>query len=76
MTTCSTSLTQGTYSATFTAIGDSVTFEVSADTTGWVAIGFSATKYMVCHFEAQKSLTAIGIILALVAIVFLRTIHG
>ncbi len=76
MTTCSTTLTQGTYSATFTANGDSVEFVVSADTSGWVAIGFSADTFMVCQFEAQKSLTAIGIILALVAIVFLLTIHG
>ena len=43
------SLSNGAYKVTYTVSGDSITFVLQAQTTGWVGIGFSLDQRMVGH---------------------------
>ncbi len=52
--TCSDVLTAGSYVASFSADGDSVEFNISVPTTGWVAIGFSPDQAMVRCLPLQS----------------------
>ena len=39
----------GNYSLTYEVSGDSITFTLQAQTTTWVALGFSLDQFMVSH---------------------------
>ena len=41
--------TNGVYNVTYDVSGDSITFTIQAQTTGWVGLGFSLDQLMVSH---------------------------
>ena len=45
---CTGSMSSGVYEVLWAVSGGNVDFAVSADTTGWVGVGFSLTPSMVC----------------------------
>ena len=45
---CTGSLSNSSYEVSWAVSGGNVDFTVSADTTGWVGVGFSLTPSMVC----------------------------
>ena len=45
---CTGSMSSGVYQVSWAVSGGNVDFTVSADTTGWVGVGFSLTDDMVC----------------------------
>ena len=45
---CTGSMSSGVYEVLWAVSGGNVDFTVSADTTGWVGVGFSLTPSMVC----------------------------
>ena len=45
---CTGSMLSGVYEVSWAVSGGNVNFTVSADTTGWVGVGFSLTPNMVC----------------------------
>ena len=45
---CTGSMSSGVYNVSWAVSGGNVNFIVSADTTGWVGVGFSLTPNMVC----------------------------
>ena len=47
---CTGSRSSGVYEVSWSVSGGNVDFIVSADTTGWVGVGFSLTDDMVCKF--------------------------
>ena len=45
---CTGSMSSSGHEVSWTVSGENVEFTVSADTTGWVGVGFSLTPSMVC----------------------------
>ena len=52
------SISNGLYEITYSVEGDNIDFTISASTTGWVGLGFSANQFMVS--DNTTSLTYIS----------------